>query len=56
MFNDLIHPAFVLSGSDVALDVSEVSGDNPITAGLQLSDRLRQVMTASNKLRIVISS
>lgn len=55
MFPDQIFPAFVLSGSDVALNIEEASGDNPVTSG-EISDLMRQAITDAGKLRVVVST
>lgn len=55
LFSDFLHPAFVESDGQVAINTSEATGDNAITASLQLSDRVRQAITSDGKLRIVVA-
>lgn len=46
------HPAFVLAGSDVALQIEQTLGNNP-TDGRELNDLVENVITPESKVRCV---
>lgn len=56
IFPDNWFGIFIDTGSSVAIDNEEVSGDNGLSGGQELNDLMENAINDSGKLRTVVSS